>query len=287
MITHNLHVGISGCDLQLIQNSVVRKISPSEEYNDRLENQMKKQLLFNMPVDNIIVPRVLGQGNLNGLFYFDMEYINGSLFNETFQRISKSELEYHLQTLMSYLSRPNYLFYTRNEMKDIVVTKLVNLRKKSQYKKLIDWMVDGIAWDNIKDIIPKGYCHGDLTFSNILFVDDNLCFLDFLDSYIESPIMDVIKLKQDLYYGWYLNFLPVDFIYVTRMKQVFRHLWSQIEQEYSKMIHTELFDVFDIINYLRIEPYITTDLQLEVLQKTIKDTVIYEKFNCSDGGEFN
>ena len=280
MIIHS-GAGISGCNIQLIENSIVRKVSPSIEYNDRLKSQMEKQLYFNMPISvDITVPNVLANGYINDLFYFDMEYINGVLFNEMFHRISIKELDEYFQILRRYLNRPNYLYYDKIELENIIVNKLLSLKSKSQYKKLIKWVLNNI---HIEKTLVKGYCHGDLTFSNILFLPGQFCFLDFLDSYIESPIMDFVKLKQDLYYGWYLNFLPMDEIYLARSKQIFKYMWKRIEEEWSEIINTELFHILDVINYLRIEPYITTTLQANVLNKIIGETVIYAKFNSSNG----
>ena len=43
--------------------------------------------------------------------------------------------------------------------------------------------------------IPMGKCHGDLTFSNILFNGNNYYLIDFLDSFIESPLLDLVKIE--------------------------------------------------------------------------------------------
>ena len=54
-------------------------------------------------------------------------------------------------------------------------------------------------------IVPKTFCHGDLTFNNIIFHKNRLFFIDFLDSYIDSFFCDLVKLKQDLYHLWSLK----------------------------------------------------------------------------------
>ena len=54
------------------------------------------------------------------------------------------------------------------------------------------------VFDALSDmLIPVGTCHGDLTFSNILFNGNNYYLIDFLDSFIESPLLDIVKLRQD------------------------------------------------------------------------------------------
>ena len=51
-------------------------------------------------------------------------------------------------------------------------------------------------------MMPVGMCHGDLTFSNILFNGNNYYLIDFLDSFIESPLLDIVKIRQDTAYLW-------------------------------------------------------------------------------------
>lgn len=50
---------------------------------------------------------------------------------------------------------------------------------------------------------PMGNCHGDLTLSNIILTPGSGIFLmDFLYTFLETPLQDVAKLKQDFMYGW-------------------------------------------------------------------------------------
>ena len=50
---------------------------------------------------------------------------------------------------------------------------------------------------------PIGPCHGDLTLSNVIFdATSGVTLIDFLATYLETPLQDVAKLKQDFIYGW-------------------------------------------------------------------------------------
>lgn len=50
---------------------------------------------------------------------------------------------------------------------------------------------------------PIGSCHGDLTLSNVILDPvAGVTLIDFLDTYLETPLQDVAKLKQDFVYGW-------------------------------------------------------------------------------------
>lgn len=52
-------------------------------------------------------------------------------------------------------------------------------------------------------IFPIGPCHGDLTLSNIILTHSSkIVLIDFLTTFLETPLQDVAKLKQDFVYGW-------------------------------------------------------------------------------------
>ena len=125
-----------------------------------------------------------------------------------------------------------------------------------------------------------GFCHGDLTLSNILFENDEVFFLDFLDSYIESWIIDLVKLKQDLFYFWSMerDGDPINF----RASQVSLKIWNDIESSYFEKTKTDEFKILEALNFLRIYPYIKSDTDLLILDKIIKKLPIYEEFNNSD-----
>jgi len=46
----------------------------------------------------------------------------------------------------------------------------------------------------------------------------------------------------------------------------------------------ESFHVLDVLNTLRIEPYLTSDAQRGILDKMIKSTELYAISNSPDGG---
>ena len=82
--------GHSGCQILLCETEenlvFVRKISSNIEYNQRLIKQAEKQSLFNTP--SIKTPKVLDRGyTKDGLFYFDMEYVQGITLAEYLKRI--------------------------------------------------------------------------------------------------------------------------------------------------------------------------------------------------------
>ena len=44
------------------------------------------------------------------------------------------------------------------------------------------------------------------------------------------------------------------------------------------------FKILDVLNTLRIEPYLTNEKQRVIIEKMIKCSSFYDNINCSDGG---
>lgn len=277
------NIGVSGCNIFLVDNNIIRKTSPSKEYNERLVRQYEKQKTFISDVPQLTTPKTYSQGYDSGLFWFDMEYVDAKLFNEKFQQISKNELDGYVDTLLKFIEKnitENY--YSQDETKIILSNKLESLKVNSKYKKLIDFILNYVHTEQL-ELLPRGYCHGDLTFSNILFSGERIYLIDFLDSYIESYVMDLVKIKQDVQHNWYLHLLDTDASYITRIHQIFMYIWNKIEKRHP-IVNTNLFMILDVINFLRIEPYIKNEQQLNNLHRVIGDIQIYEKFNSSNDG---
>ena len=130
--------------------------------------------------------------------------------------------------------------------------------------------------------IPQTFCHGDLTFTNIIFNKNRLYYIDFLDCFIDSFLCDLIKLKQDLYYHWSLD---VQGIKNLRIRQIYSYIWDKIEQRYSEYVDTIEFNVLDILNTLRIEPYLTNEDQRLIIKRMLKCSSLYGNVSCTDGRE--
>jgi hypothetical protein len=113
-----------------------------------------------------------------------------------------------------------------------------------------------------------------------LFHSKKVYLIDFLDSYIDTFLLDLIKLKQDLYYKWILKINDVKNL---RILQCFNYLWDYIELEYDQYVNTDIFQVLDVINFVRIDPYLTNQKQKIILDNIIKNTKLYEKFANSHG----
>ena len=273
-ITNKLKTGLSGCSLELINDRVLRKHSPSIEYNSRLLMQAEKQKVFsNRIYKNVDAPKIYDiQSD-----YFDMEYIPGNTFSEFFSTASVNDVEFVVQTLFDYFDS----LISTSRMVDAtnkILKKLDSLKEKTFHKEYIEFLRKYVESNKI--IVPHTFCHGDLTFSNIIFHKNRLFFIDFLDCYVDTFLSDLVKIKQDLDYFWALKTWNV---HTHRLEQIYRFAWNELENRYSSFMY-EPFDILDVMNILRIEPYLTSEDQRVILDRIIKSTKIYANFISSNGG---
>jgi len=278
-----LDTGLSGCKLELIQPDVLRKYSSSFEYNERLKLQINKQRLFsNLVFKNIQAPKVLNT-NFDDLYFFDMEYASGYSFYEYFSVCGVNDIEFILESLFGYFDSliSTKKSYRPETSEKKIIDKIESLESKTNFPRHLSFLKEFVNKNELN--IPQSFCHGDLTFTNVIFHPNRLYFIDFLDCYIDSFLSDLVKLKQDLYYYWSLN---VQQIKSFRVAQIYSHIWKEIEKRYSQYIHTNEFDALDFLNTLRLDPYLTDPNQRIIIDKMLRKSSIHENINRSHGWTF-
>jgi len=234
-------VGHSGCKLER-KGDLVVKTSPNYDYNIRIANSYEKIVRQKKTVFR--VPRSALKMNCDGLLQLEMEYIGGELAIDRLIRSPEIALAFAVNLVT---------FVEGNKTgKNTIVTEDMLSRKLYAIGDL-----DGV--ESLKRLgkfsirLPSGYCHGDLTFSNIIFADGGgVYFIDHLDSYIESPAMDYIKLFQDIDYFWSTRYSGETTLEFHRAMSIMRNvILGAIENEewfkYSR--------VLQYVNLARIIPY--------------------------------
>tara|TARA_R100000008_G_scaffold86724_1_gene81150 strand:- start:15701 stop:16495 length:795 start_codon:yes stop_codon:yes gene_type:complete len=238
--------GHSGCHISLAKSDtegllLVRKISRDKNYNFRLEQQFHKQKEFNHPKIN--TPKVYSSGFAGDLFYFDMEYIEGRSLQDF---ITTNHPEDSIKILKSV-----FRIHEGNEpiqSNTLMQSKIKKLKSRlhDDMHSFLDYCAD-FDWS----ILPSSYCHGDLSFENIIIKNNKIYLIDFLDSFLSSSFIDKSKLFLDLMTGWSWrknNNVPL-IKNIIILKQ-FQDSWSHQDKEiYKRLIPFQL---------LRILPYSTT-----------------------------
>lgn len=191
--------GHSGCEVYLMidpkmKKMFIRKISSSVKYNQRLKKQMIKQQKFKSSF--IKKPSIFSSGftSLENLFYFDMEYVPGVSFFDYIQKQNIDSVKVKFKKILSYIYESNEI---NENISEDIINKLNNLKISSKFDTYKNFCLD-FDWT----LINKSYCHGDLTFENIIISNDNIYFIDFLDSFTDTKLIDYSKLYQELYAFW-------------------------------------------------------------------------------------
>lgn len=262
----NINAGLSGCKIEIINEITIRKYSANHLYNNRLATQIEKQkVLWNKNFTSFNVPKVYNMYT-EDIFYVDMEYILSESYDSYFSLISvhqfqkiKSFFDEYFDNLIKEKDT-----YDSQEIKEKLLLKL-NSFTNSNYKDLIDTLKNKVETTNYFKV-PKSFCHGDLSLTNILFTNDKLYLIDFLDSYIDSYLIDFVKLKQDLHYKWALQNQKQNDM---KLYQTCTELWNYIDSKFANQVNCDIFKILDYINWLRIEPYLKNMEQKTLLNKII------------------
>ena len=101
---------------------------------------------------------------------------------------------------------------------------------------------------------PMGACHGDLTLSNVILDPAaGITLIDFLDTYLETPLQDVAKLKQDFIFGWSFRKDPPALSVKAEIlcRAHFPQAITQIERMYPVQVK-----LLTLITLARIAPYV-------------------------------
>jgi hypothetical protein len=251
MVEFNVQ-GNSGCDV-FLKNGRVFKKAGHKKYSDRLYLQFEKQKSFS---DSIITaPHILNSGNDSGLFWFEMEYIAYKHYDDYFSLCSVDDLDIFLENILSFIDRN---ITGIGSFKSSCLLNKYETVKSNIFKSCgMDINYLNSFFYEIDDIIqiPIGYHHGDLTMSNMLFDNNKIVLIDFLDSFIETPLNDVVKLRQDTRHFWSIGMTKK--IYdIIKLKQSFLYLDDKIDCYFrSSKFYQNYYNYFQALNLLRIVPY--------------------------------
>jgi len=272
----DINIGLSGSELKLISGKVIRKYCPTGSFTERFKIQIDKQIKFgSINKDNVLfTPSVLGYNNQ----YFDMQYIPGESYKEFFSKCSKEDLDSIFYSLSLYMKNllSTSQFWDPTEVKNKILNKTQSLKTNSKYKNYLVFL-ENICNKTTFNNIPKSSCHGDFSVANMIFFKGRVCCIDFLDSYIDTIIVDLVKLQQDLKHGWVLDINESN----LRIRQSFKYLWDKIYSQFNNYYDLEFTKIITILNWLRIEPYLKTKKQKLILDKFITNSNYYEEFNNS------
>ena len=274
--------GRSGCTLEVVNRDgvfFVKKISKEENYNNRLLLQAQKQQHYYQYESSadFKAPCVLQQStDIESLTWFEMPYLHGQKYSEFFERATVPEIKELANKFNGYfkssfekatLAKVDPAHFS---LKLRAVQKL--LSDRTDINLILLQQVIGYLERTPEDSIPLRPCHGDFTFSNMLFCADGIYLVDFLDSFVESPLIDLVKFRQDTFFYWSLlieNQLPES--RSAKIIQIFNYLDGQVYSNFANnKFVKEWYNYLQVFNLLRILPYVYQKEEIEFVQKSIQ-----------------
>lgn len=276
--------GHSGCKLYLMKGKkdlFVRKISKNIEYNKRLQNQRHKQ--GDYVGEFALSPEIIKEGKIEGLYFFDMQYIRGNVLSSSLTHYSEKKFNQIADILVNIILEHKSAHCNIPDIEFLINRKLLNLYKfmpKFSQEKVIKRtfnIIESHKWKGLKG----SYCHGDFTLENIIYsVQGDFYLIDFLDSFLNSWISDISKILQDLFVGWSFRHEFVQHNAISENVRVKVLLFKQLFiSRLDKIIDREEIwdDVFHllVLNLLRIIPYVTDNKIYNFIIKSL-DAIIFQ-----------
>lgn len=281
--------GHSGCDIVIVHEDndlFIHKSTHDAGYVPRLVNQANKQIAASkIEYQNIRVPKVFEVQQTDTDATIKMEYIYSRNFIEHFEQAGFEQIKYLIGAIKYFID----LEISHSEMRtvpaNILTDKMADVARKVE--KNIHLKDDAEAQELVKrsseimnavgDMdLPVGMCHGDLTFSNILFNGNNYYLIDFLDSFIESPLLDIVKIRQDTAYLWSTLMYNKPFDRV-RLSIISEKIDAAIDEYFESRYkwYCDYYMPLQLMNFLRILQYGHDDKVIAYLKRVISSQIAY------------
>lgn len=273
--------GRSGCKLEVLSNDgipFVRKYSKDEAYNKRLLLQAQKQHVFSQAklYEGFTAPQILSRSDENERnTWFDMQYIHGQKYSEFLERASIIDIKLLANRFIAYFKQQFEFATVENVDKNLFIDKAEAIKVLLVNRSDLDHDLLHKVFYFLKQIpadsIPIFPCHGDFTLSNMLFDKTQIYLVDFLDSFVESPIIDLVKLRQDTFFYWSLSIEKnMSEARSSKVVQILRHLDQEIVDVFrNNVFFIEWYRYLQVFNLIRILPYVHQATEIQFVQRGV------------------
>lgn len=294
--------GHSGCQIDVVKDNdkiYVYKSTADPKYLQRLALQAKKQQeAAGVEYQHIRVPKIYELQENVDTTIIKMQYVYSKNFIEFFEQVGFEQVDYFIGALEYFVEYE----ISKSELKKVSPAifqkkfaeirvkvennplyqengafnpKAVDKKLKSEIHSIIERSQK--VFDELNEmLIPIGVCHGDLTFSNILFNGNNYYLIDFLDSFIETPLQDIVKIRQDTAYCW-SQLMYTKKYDAVRLRIICDKIDNEIDRYFSRKYqwYTDNYCKVQLMNILRILPYAheekIIDYLIEVLNRLLDE----------------
>lgn len=263
--------GNSGCELHISQTEgrySVTKVARDQAYVDRLKAQITKQrnAYETVSLPFVHIPKVLDEMEIEEqgqvAYAAVMEYLNYQDYAEFFLKSSLKKIDNFINNAIQIIEMeleaavietvdPN-IFYKKLDEIDL---KIKGSAKEALKRQQLERIRAELQHAPVN--LPLAPIHGDLTLANMMISADGskIGIFDFLDSYLDSPLLDIAKLRQDTQFHWseLMTSEPIDH---ARYLMVMEYIDRQLDQYFHRYDwYTKHYGLIQAINIARIFPY--------------------------------
>lgn len=256
-----INLGRSGCKI-VLDNNVITKFSSSVSYNNRLLEQYNRQSNFRGQF--FYTPKVFDFVDSEVLYNFKMHYVHHKNFNQFCNEGSVGEIGKLFECIVSFIDHNFDCSYSTSISEKILADKINSLYTKNE-EPYIKFLIENMICK-----IPIGYCHGDFTISNML-LSSEFYLIDFLDNIFDSPLFDLVKIRQDTYHKLYFMLSKYDYRSNICLDKLDKLLLSKFEEQ----IHSHEYNCLAILNLLRMLPYMKKEKESTRIRQELKKYETY------------
>ena len=248
---HNINFGISGAEIT-INNNLLYKTSINK---DRFKIQIEKQI--NFKDEFFKTPKVFSYTSYDNVDVCCMEYIFGVDCISYFYLSDKYNLQNIVKNIISFIDKnlqnSEYKFVDKN----IFYNKLKTINIDEYFKEKISSYIEKNILESIT--LPIGNYHGDFTFTNMIFQNNQIYLIDFLDCFIDTPLQDIVKIRQETNFYWSIlqhkQMINKNFNY-NKICLCYSYMDKLIDLQFKKYDwYNKYYDLMQIFNLSRILPY--------------------------------
>jgi hypothetical protein len=249
---------------------------------DRLRRQIAKQRAARAAntLPYVRIPAILDEGEEDGRYAATMEYVYFQDPIEYFNGASTVDVARAAEMILGYVDMEFDRSVLTRVPVEVLTEKLDSVEKALTEQAVVDRYSGALdaARGTVRDLrvinVPVGPCHGDLTVANLLFAHDSsgIALVDFLDSFLESPLIDLAKLRQDTRFGWTVV-MATNAVDQVRFRQIMDHLDRVIDERFGgHPWYGQYIDLLTSLCLLRIAPYARSSAVHRFLESAL-DTI--------------
>lgn len=254
-------------------NGDIHKLAHGQN-RGRLKAQCEKQKNFILENTEFIVCPILGEFESEDVYGFAMPFCRGEVAPEFIDRASPGKIRNFIGRLIALVEN----FVANSEIQSLdgnhVLNKSLSVREAVKQNPLVPAFSIALIGSHIESIkncktfeLPIGKCHGDLTLSNIIFDDanDKYFLIDFLDAYLNSPILDLAKISQETKLLWTSKLMSQTHD-STKYRIAMTAINNEINKHFSKYEWYRSYQsIFEFQNLIRILPYARDPVIIQVI----------------------